>query len=570
MSPALRTAIGVDFGSESARALLVDVATGRELATAVSSFEHGVIEDRLPGSGTPLPPDWALQDPDDYVASLGAAVREVLRTSGVDPASVVGLGIDFTACTMLPTTADGTPLCRLPELRAEPHAWVKLWKHHAAQPEADRINALAAARHEAWLPRYGSRTSSEWFLAKSLQILDEAPGIYAAAARLIEAADWIVWQLTGVESRNSTTAGYKAQWSRRDGFPDAAFLGALDPRFADLVDSRMSRDVRAQGDRAGEISSAAAGWTGLLPGTPVAVANVDAHVSVPAVGVTRPGQLVAVMGTSTCHLALSADEHVVPGACGVVEDGIIPGLFGHEAGQASVGDLFGWWARTLAIGAGDDSRDVGAIHAQLERDAALLRPGETGLVALDWWNGNRSILVDADLTGLLLGPTLATRPADIYRALLEATVYGTRVIIDAFEAAGVPIGSIVACGGLPFQNRLLMQLTADITGRVVHTSSSRQAPALGSAMFGAVAAGAAAGGYDSITDAAARMTHPGVDVYTPASADAAIWDEGYAIYRELHDSMAQETSPMRRLRALQGRARAIDVPATGTTGGRSG
>lgn len=552
MSPQSRTAIGVDFGSESARAVLVEVATGRELASAVSAFAHGVIEQRLPDGGAPLPPDWALQDPDDYVASMGAAVREVLRTSGVDPGDVVGLGIDFTACTMLPTTADGTPLCRVPELRSEPHAWVKLWKHHAAQPEADRINALAAERGESWLPRYGGRTSSEWFLAKSLQILDEAPAVYAAADRLIEAADWIVWQLTGVETRNSCTAGYKALWSRRDGFPDAGFLGALDPRLADIVDTRMSRQVRALGDRAGEITADAAAWTGLRAGTPVAVANVDAHVSVPAVGVTTPGQLVAVMGTSTCHLALSADERVVPGACGVVEDGIIPGLFGHEAGQAAVGDLFGWWARTVAGGA---QGDLAALHAQMEADASRLRPGETGLVALDWWNGNRSVLVDAELTGTLVGATMASRPADVYRALLEATVYGTRVIIDAMETAGVPIEGIVACGGLPFQNRLLMQLTADITGRTVRLSASRQAPALGSAMFGAVAAGAAAGGYATITDAAARMAHLGPEVYTPAATDRAAWDEGYAIYRELHDSMSAQGSVMRRLRALQGRSR---------------
>jgi L-ribulokinase len=391
VSAVLRTAIGVDFGSESARAVIVDVATGRELGSAVSPFAHGVIEDRLPDGGTPLPPDWALQDPDDYVASMGAAVREALRTSGIDAASVVGVGIDFTACTMLPTTADGTPLCRLPELRSEPHAWVKLWKHHAAQPEADRINALAAARGEAWLPRYGGRISSEWFLAKSLQILDEAPAIYAAADRLIEAADWIVWQLTGVETRNSCTAGYKAQWSRRVGFPDAGFLGALDPRFADLVDTRMSRDIRALGERAGEVTEAASRWTGLRPGTPVAIANVDAHVSVPAVGVTTPGQLVAVMGTSTCHLALSVDERVVPGACGVVEDGIIPGLFGHEAGQASVGDLFGWWVRTATTWGPSTHSSNGMPRAcDRVRRVSLRSTGGTATAPSSWTPSSRA------------------------------------------------------------------------------------------------------------------------------------------------------------------------------------
>jgi L-ribulokinase len=314
----------------------------------------------------------------------------------------------------------------------------------------------------------------------------------------------------------------------------------------------MSRDVRAIGERAGVVTAEAAGWTGLRPGTPVAIANVDAHVSVPACGVTTPGTLVAVMGTSTCHLTLSAEERIVGGACGVVEDGIIPGLFGHEAGQASVGDLFGWWARQVAGPGGDPGR----LHAELEAEAAARRPGETGLVALDWWNGNRSILVDADLTGLLLGPTLATTAGDVYRAFLEATVFGTRVIIEAFEGAGVGIDRIVACGGLPFQNRLLMQLTADITGREVSVSESRQAGALGSAMFGAVAAGAAAGGYDTITDAAACMAHLGPDVYQPSAADRGTWDEAYALYRELHDTMSQQGSVMRRLRALQARSRA--------------
>jgi L-ribulokinase len=571
-------AIGIDFGTESGRAVLVDVATGEEVATAVHAYANGVIDERLPAPNDDvgLEPDWALQDPADYVATVQATVPEVLRLAGVSPETVIGIGIDFTACTMLPTTNDGTPLCELPDLRAEPHAWVKLWKHHAAQPEADRINAHAADRGEPWLPSYGGRISSEWFFAKALQILDEAPAIYARADRLIEAADWIVWQLTGREVRNACTAGYKAIWSRSAGFPDASFFAALDPRFERVVDDKMSRDVASLGGRAGGLTPEAAAWTGLLPGTPVAVANVDAHVSVPAVGVTRPGTMVAVMGTSTCHMVLGARSALAEGMCGVVEDGIIPGLFGFEAGQSAVGDIFAWYT-TQGVPADvyEAARAAGiGVHAYLEAEAARLKPGESGVLALDWWNGNRSILVDTDLSGMLIGATLATRPEDIYRALLEATVFGTRMIIDSLEAAGVPVDRFVACGGLPDRNRLLMQLTADITGREVDVAASNQAPAVGSAMHAAVAAGSAAGGYDTIEDAAARMARPHVRTYLPDRSSAETYDRLYAEYRALHDYFGRgENDVMKRLRTIQRSISATpsadvaSAPAVGSTAG---
>jgi L-ribulokinase len=548
MTMPTRATVGVDFGTESARAILVDVSNGREIATAVHTFTSGVIDRRLPGLDVELAPDWALQDPDDYVEALGATVRGVLSGSGISPEQVIGIGIDFTACTMLPITSDGTPLCRLPEFRANPHSWVKLWKHHAAQPEADLINSTAEVRKEPWLDRYGRRTSSEWFFAKALQILDESPEVYAAADRIIEAADWIVWQLTGTESRNSCTAGYKALWSRRHGFPDREFFAALAPGFADVVAEKMSLDIASPGQRAGVINSEAADLTGLRPGTPVAVANVDAHVSVPAATVVSPGSMVAVMGTSTCHVTLADTDRVVPGFCGVVEDGVIPGLYGYEAGQAAVGDMFAWFTGLLA-GDGSDA------HRSLESQARLLRPGESGLVALDWWNGNRSVLVDADLTGLVVGTTLATTPGDIYRALLESTVFGTRVIIDALDGAGIDVDDLVVCGGLPFQNHLLMQLTADITGRPVRVAASRQTPALGSAMFAAVAAGPELGGHESIVDAARHMAGLSSDEYLPDPAVRPVYDDLYGIYRELHDTMSERASGMRRLRTVQDRAR---------------
>lgn len=558
MTSAQRTTVGVDFGTESARAVLVDVANGEELATAVHPYASRVIDRRLPDSDVELPPDWALQDPDDYLDSISTTIRAVLATSGIEPAQVIGVGIDFTACTMLPVTEDGTPLCRIPELRTNPHSWVKLWKHHAAQPEADLINETAATRQEPWLDRYGRRTSSEWFFAKALQILDEAPEIYARADRLIEAADWVIWQLTGVESRNSCTAGYKALWSKQDGFPGNDFFEALAPDFADVVDDKLSREISSPGERAGVITSEAAAWTGLLPGTPVAVANVDAHVSVPAATVVSPGSLVAVMGTSTCHVALAEEDRVVPGFCGVVEDGVIPGMFGYEAGQAAVGDMFAWFVGLLSGGDGD----AGDLHRSLEQEAAQLRPGESGLVALDWWNGNRSVLVDADLTGLLLGPTLATTRGDIYRALLESTAFGTRVIVESLEEAGIEVNDIVACGGLPFQNRLLMQLTADITCRPVRVAASQQAPALGSAMFAAVAAGSELGGYDSIVEAAQHMARLGEAEYLPDVSAQGVYDDVYGVYRDLHDSMAKGSSEMKRLRSVRDRARDVSAALT--------
>lgn len=553
-----RATVGVDFGTESARAVLVDVATGREIASAVHEYNSGVIDDQLPGDGPILPPDWALQDPDDYLESLGMTVKAVLAQSRIDPTQVIGIGIDFTACTMMPVTDDGTPLCRLGNYRSNPHSWVKLWKHHAAQPEADLINATAESRGEPWLDRYGRKTSSEWFFAKALQILDEAPEIYADADRLIEAADWIVWQLTGVETRNSTTAGYKALWSKQKGFPERQFFSALKPGFADVIDEKMSREITTPGERAGGITPFAADLTGLVPGTAVAVANVDAHVSVPAATVVSPGRLVAVMGTSTCHIALADVDHVVPGVCGVVEDGVVPGLFGYEAGQAAVGDMFGWFAGLVS---GVD-KPTGETHQLLEQEAAKLAPAESGLVAIDWWNGNRSVLVDADLTGLLMGATLSTRRGEIYRALLEATVFGTRVIIEAMETAGVRIDEIVACGGLPFQNRLLMQLTADITGRPVRVAESRQTPALGSAMFAAVAAGPGLGGYESILEASSAMARLGDDEYLPTASAGPIYDDLYEIYRSLHDSLGAESSEMRRLHSLQERVRSLSPQRT--------
>lgn len=550
-------AIGVDFGTESGRAVLVDLADGREIATAVHPYANGVIDERLPGTDIRLELDWALQDPNDYLEVFKHAVPAVLKESGIEPGDVVGLGVDFTACTMLPTKADGTPLCFLPEWRNHPHAWVKLWKHHAAQDEANKLNQIAYERGDTFLDRYGGKISSEWFFPKAWQILDEAPEIYSAADRLLEAADWVVWQLTGVETRNECTAGYKAIWSKREGFPPDEFFRALDPRMEHIVDEKMSRTPLPLGAKAGELTAQAAEWTGLRAGTAVAAANVDAHVTLPVTGSIEPGTMVMIMGTSTCHVMVGehqAEMPDVPGMCGVVEGGIVPDMPGYEAGQSAVGDIFAWFVENgvPAEYKEEAQRQNRSLHAVLEDEAAQLKPGQSGLLALDWWNGNRSTLVDVELSGLLIGMTLATRASAIYRALIEATAYGTREIIETLEHSGVAVHRLVAAGGLPERNRLLMQIYADVTRREIGIVHSPQAPAVGSAMHGAVAAGVEAGGYADIATAASKMGRLRTETFRSIPENAAVYDRLFAEYRVLYDYFGRGTNDvMKRLRDLR-------------------
>jgi L-ribulokinase len=547
-------AIGIDYGTQSGRAVLVDLADGTEVADHVTPYPHGVIDETLPGSGKRLEPDWALQHPDDYIEVLRRSVPAVLEMSGVDPADVIGIGIDFTACTMLPVDANGTPLCLLPEYRDNPNSWVKLWKHHAAQDEANKINRIAEERGEPWLKRYGGKISSEWMIAKVWQILDEAPEIYDAADRFLEATDWVIAQLSGNILRNSCTAGYKAIWHKRDGYPSREYFKALDPRLENLTETKLRGEIVPLGTRAGGLTPEMAKITGLLEGTAVAVGNVDAHAAVPGVGVTEPGKLVMAMGTSICHMLLGTGEREVEGMCGVVEDGIIPGYFGYEAGQSAVGDIFEWYVEEAVPAYVKEAaeREGVSVHEWLEARAAKLKPGESGLVALDWWNGNRSVLVDADLTGVIVGCTLLTKPEEIYRALLEATAFGTRKIVEAFDSNGVEVKELYACGGLPQKNRLLMQIYADVTNREIKVAASRQTPAVGAAMFAAVAAGAEAGGYDSIVEAAKKMARVREESFKPIPENAAIYDRLYQEYTALHDYFGRGGNDvMKRLKALK-------------------
>ncbi len=550
--------VGVDFGTLSGRAVVVRVHDGAELGSAVHPYRHGVVEDRWLRSGRQLPPEWALQVPDDYRDVLRIAVPAAVAAAGVDPAHVIGVATDFTACTMVPTLADGTPLCELDDLRDRPHAYVKLWKHHAAQPHADRINALAAERAESWLPRYGGLISSEWELAKGLELFEEDREVYDRMQRWVEAADWIVWQLCGSYVRNACTAGYKG--IRQDGaYPSEEFLEALGPGFGGFVADKLDQPIGQLGDGAGGLTAEAASWTGLPEGIAVAVGNVDAHVTAPAAQAVGPGQMVAIMGTSTCHVMSAEVLREVPGMCGVVDGGIVAGAWGYEAGQSGVGDIFGWFTETsvppsyvaAAAAAGED------VHQHLTRLAAAQEVGEHGLVALDWHSGNRSVLVDHELSGLVVGLTLATRPEDVYRALLEATAFGTRVIVETFRDSGVPVEELVVAGGLA-KNELLMQIYADVTRMPLSVIDSQQGPALGSAIHAAVAAGA----YPDVPTAAKSMGKVRRGVYQPDEARAVAYDELYAVYLSLHDHFGRATTTMRELKAIRRRAvgRRPDAP----------
>ena len=543
-------AIGVDYGTLSGRALLVDVKTGEELATAVLDYPHSVMDECLP-SGKKLGNDWALQHPQDYLDGLFGTIRQAVAESGVSPENIIGIGIDFTANTYLPVDENFEPLCLKPEWADEPHAWVKLWKHHGTQAYAEKMEEKAKERGEKFLRHYGGKVSPAWMFPRLYETLEEAPELYHAAFKFIEAGDWIVYQLTGNERRSLSIAGYKAFWSKQEGYPSEDFLASLNPELARVVDEKLARDVYPLGTCAGGLSAHGAELTGLKEGTAVAVANIDAHVSMPPVGLTGSGDLLMIIGTSTCHVMLGSEDREVPGVGGIVEDGVIPGTFGYESGQNCVGDCLKWFVDNCVPASYERAaKENGmSVHNYLTKLADELKPGESGLLALDWWNGNRSILCDYDLTGMMIGLTIGTKPEEIYRALIESTAYGTRRIVDSFEENGLPVNNVFACGGISKKNPMFMQIYADVLNREIRIARSSQTPALGSAMFGAVAAGSSAGGYDSIEDAAPAMGGTSETVYRPIAENVERYAYLYSEYHRLHDYFGRgENNVMKRLR----------------------
>ncbi|PKM63351.1 MAG: ribulokinase [Firmicutes bacterium HGW-Firmicutes-21] len=547
--------VGIDYGTLSARGILIDIHSGEEIASCVFGYPHGVMEQSLP-CGAKLPPDWALQHPDDYLNALYFITTGLIKSSGVKSGDIIGIGIDFTSCTILPVTADGTPLCKLPEFSENRHAYVKLWKHHSAQYCADKLNETAELRSEEWLKLYGGKISSEWLVPKAMQIAAEAPEVYTAADRIIEAGDWLVWMMCGREARSACNAGYKALWQQATGYPTKEFFSALDKRLENIVEEKLSNDIKPLGSRAGYITEEMAQKTGLSTETAVAVGIIDAHASVPACGIDGEGKLLMIMGTSTCHIILSEKEIAVPGICGVVKDGVLPGFYAYEAGQSCVGDHFSWFVDNCLPAAYYDEAKKQGINpfGYLSKKAERLRVGESGLLALDWWNGVRSVLMDFDLSGMLVGMTLQTKPEEIYRALVEATAYGTRMIIEAFEGAGLCVEALFAAGGIAAKDPFTMQIYSDVCGKVIRVSGKSQSGALGSAIYAVAAAGQDKSGYKSIGEAVIALGRAENIIYTPNKENVRVYNELFAEYKKLHVYFGRgENNVMKKLKEIKNR-----------------
>jgi L-ribulokinase len=552
--------IGIDFGTNSVRAVVVDLADGRTVGTSVFDYpsgDHGVLLH-------PREPHLARQNPADYIEglrqSVTSALAEASRTSGFRAADVIGIGVDTTGSTPIPVDAKARPLALNPAWSANlaSHAW--LWKDHTSTAEAAKITEIARRHAPEYLAPIGGIYSSEWWWSKIWHCRNVAPDVFDAAYSWVELADYIPALLAGVDRaedivRCVCAAGHKAMYSDGwGGLPSKAFLARLDPKLADLRDRLFDR-AYPPGRPAGTLS---AGWgdvLGLTPGIPVAMGGFDAHYGAVGSGITT-GTFVKIIGTSTCDCAIApVSDRIadIPGICGIVNGSIMPGYFGIEAGQSAVGDLLRWWVEVICEG--DES-----THQALSAEAARLQPGESGLLALDWNNGNRTVLVDTRLTGLILGQTLHTTRSEVYRALIEATAFGARAIIERIRAYGVPVERVVCCGGIAEKNDLFMQIYADVIGQPMLIAGSPQTPALGSAIAAAVTATSARGGYDDWTTAQERMTSLKEKRFLPRPDAREIYDELYGLYRELHDtfggvagSHADLGTSMKRLLALKER-----------------
>ncbi|HVS72835.1 MAG TPA: ribulokinase [Phycisphaerae bacterium] len=529
--------IGLDYGTNTVRALLVNVQTGAEIATAIFEYPHGmagVVLDRRD-------PNLARQHPQDYLDGAEVTIKKVLAegtSKGVKASEVIGIGVDTTGSTPMPVDAEGRPVAFLSQFVTDPAALAWLWKDHTSHAEAVEITQIAAKLRPQYLAKCGGKYSSEWFWAKILHCARVAPAVFDAAATWVEIADWIPAALCGTTApakikRGVCAAGHKAFYNEAwGGYPDEEFLKAIDPWLV-RIGKTLPAKVHTVADAAGWLSEEWAKKTGLKAGIPVAVGAFDVHLGAVGSGI-RPGVLVKIMGTSTCDLMVSplgeklAD---VPGLCGIVPASVIPGFYGMEAGQSAVGDIFNWFVQVIQPG----GKEKGS-HEALTEGAAKLKPGESGLLVLDWHNGNRTVLVDQRLTGTIFGLTLHTTPAEIYRALIEATAFGARVIMERFEEYQVPVKRVVSGGGIASKNPMAMQIYANAMGRPVAISHSAQTCALGSAIAGAVAAGTAVGGYRDFGTAIGAMATKSERTFTPEPAAAAVYDRLYKLYRRLHDA----------------------------------
>ena len=524
--------MGIDFGTLSARAVIIDAVSGEILASSVCEYKHGVIDKELP-CGKKLPPRTALQDGEDYRCALSSTARAAISDSGVCPEDICGIGIDFTGCTLIPVDKMMHPLSSIPEYSCEPHAYVKLWKHNSATTQRDRIDRLARERGEKWLSVYSGRTSAEWTFAKILQIIEEAPEVYDNTYMYLNSADWIVYLLTGEITNSANFAGYKELWNAEDGFPSPEFFEALCPKMKDIIGTKVCDKIATLSAPAGYVSEEGSRLTGLPVGIPVATPVIDAHASMPALSVVDSGVMMTILGTSGSYMTHSSEKIEMSGIMGYVKDGIVDGLYSYEAAQATCGDHLDWYIKNALPEAYTSAaeREGVSSHKYLRETAKHLRVGESGLLYLDWQNGNRCILSDLDLTGALFGLTLQTRPEEIYRAMIEGVAFGAKMIIDNFSENGIEINRLVASGGIAEKDEMFMQIYADTLDKEITVSSVRYSAAKGSAIYGAVAAGI----YNSIREAAAHLGSTEGKIYRPDPHNAAEYRKLYAEYVKLHD-----------------------------------
>lgn len=544
-------ALGLDFGTLSVRALFVDIETGEEAATAVYEYPHGVMTEALP-DGTPLPPNFALEHPHDFLDGLEYVVPAGMKAGNIRPGQVIGIGVDITTATVLAVDEEGTPLSDYPEFASRPEAWMKLWKHHGAIEIADRMLEVARERKESWLNFYGDWLSSELFMPKAVELAVKDPEVFARTHNLIEAADWIVWKLTGEVTRSAALAGCNSLYRYDTGYPSKEYFKAVYPEAENVPDKLVGR-IAPLGSCAGYLIPEMAEKLGLIAGTPVGVGMIDSHSAVMGCGAAKVGDMVSTIGTSANNMLNALPGPGISGIYSAAPDANIPGLFGYEGGQNCVGDALAWYVDNCVPAPYVEAAKAEGvnIHTYLQNRAEKLKPGESGLIALDWFNGVRTPLMDFSLTSAIVGLSVRTKPEEIYRALVEAAVFGNKRIIDTYEEAGCPVNRIIAAGGIPMKNSMMMQIYADVTNKDIYLCGSAQTCARGSAILGAAAAGPEVHGCKDIYELIDKLGKLSDVVYHPIPENVERYKKIYALYKQLSDEMAKDGGVVRELLKLK-------------------
>ena len=539
--------IGLDFGTLSARALLLDLKTGVEIAVSEFVYPHAVLQPEH--FGKTLEMNMSLQHPEDYLKALKETIQAVLKQAAISADDVCGLGIDVTSCSVLPVLEDGTPLCFLEEFAKEPHAYVKLWNSYSAQEEAQLITEAAQRRGENWLEAISGKVSAEWLYPKLYETLRKAPGVFEKCARYMEYGDWLVWLLTGNTVSSASFAGFKALWDPNSGYPGNDFWASVDPRLDGIIGTKVGTDVRAAGSLAGNLSLRGHELTGLNIGTAVSVPLIDAHMPMCVSGAVNAGQLLLTLGTSAGFIIMDHKQRRIPGVFSSTQDGILPGLTAYEASQPSMGNTFAWFMEnSVPESYAMEARRRGiGLFQLMDEKASLLPPGANGLLALDWWNGNRAPYNDFDLSGMVLGLTLKTKPEELYKAIIESCAYATRTVLELYRNGGIAVHSVFAAGGIAQKNPMLMQIYADVLGIPIRIADSKQPGAKGGAIFAA----AVSGQYPDIYAAAAALSDRCETVYTPDADNTAKYDTLYEEYLRLARYFAEGGNPvMKKLRNI--------------------